>query len=153
MHRLRRRLGLALLYQIQNMGKQGFSIISPDFDHRNARHGFDPVGEGHTAAMVYLPDYKKASLLFEVAGESGWVWAEATGGNNQLGWAPKEFIDVKLAAYEITDEEPNLESPVDSPSIAIARTGGGGSFSMPFPFFSVLFLLWILPMFRRRQAR
>jgi len=111
------------------------------------------VGEGHTAAMVYLPDYKKASLSFEVAGEPGWVWAEATGGNNPLGWAPKEFINVEMAAYEITDEEPNLVSPVDAPAVAIARSGGGGGFSVPFPFFSVLFLLWILPVFRRKRAQ
>jgi len=59
------------------------------------------VGPGHTAAFVYLPDYKKATALFELEGETGWIWAEATGKNNPLGWIPKEFIDVELAAYEI----------------------------------------------------
>ena len=31
------------------------------------------VGSGHTAALVYLPDYKKATVIFELAGEPGWV--------------------------------------------------------------------------------
>jgi len=50
------------------------------------------VSSGHTAALVYLPDYKKATAVFELAGEPGWVWAEATGKNNPLGWVSKEFI-------------------------------------------------------------
>jgi hypothetical protein len=28
----------------------------------------------------------------------GWVWAEATGKNNPLGWVPKKLTGVKLAA-------------------------------------------------------
>jgi len=63
------------------------------------------IGEGHTAAMVYLPDYTQAPALFELNGEPGWVWAEATGRNNPLGWTSKEYLDVELAAYEITGEE------------------------------------------------
>jgi transglutaminase-like putative cysteine protease len=60
------------------------------------------IGEEHTACLIHLPDYTQAPVLFEVNDEPGWVWAEATGRNNPLGWTSKEFLDVSLAAYEIT---------------------------------------------------
>ncbi len=109
------------------------------------------VAPGHTAALVYLPEHKK-SLSFELEGESGWVWAEATGSNNELGWVPKEFIDVRLAAYEITEETITASEPATAPSVAIARTGGGG-ISFPFSFFGVLGFLWFISLFRRRRPR
>ena len=108
------------------------------------------VGSGHTAALVYLPDYKKATVIFELAGESGWVWAEATGKNNPLGWVPKEFINAKLAAYEISAEAIAPVKPSTAPSVAIAQTGGGVSFQ-PFSFISIIGLLWFMSLFRRRK--
>jgi len=110
------------------------------------------LGKGHTAALVYLPDYKKASV-FELEGESGWVWAEATSKNNPLGWVPKEFINVRVAAYEISGEEAIAPAKTTTvPLTAVTKTGGGGS-SQPFPFISVLGLLWFMSMFRRRRRR
>jgi transglutaminase-like putative cysteine protease len=112
------------------------------------------VGESHTAAVVYLPDYTQAPVLFELNGEPGWVWAEATGRNNPLGWASKEYLDVELAAYEITEEEIVLAEPTAPPIVAIAQTGGGGGggFSLPIPFFGIVFFLWFIPsLFRRRR--
>jgi hypothetical protein len=112
------------------------------------------VGEGHTAALVRLPEYDKATALFELDGEPGWVWAEATGKKNPLGWTSKEFINVKLAAYEITDEAIAPGEPITAPAVAVAGTGGGGGFSMPFPFFGMIFFLWFISsLFRRRRAR
>jgi len=109
---------------------------------------------GHTAAFVYLPDYKKASAVFELDGESGWIWAEATGSNNPLGWVPKQFVNVKLAAYEITDEEINIEKPVKVPAVAVAGGGGGGgTSSLPYPFFGIVGFLWLTSMFRRGRRR
>ena len=109
------------------------------------------VGEGHTAALVYLPGYKKATAFFEIEGESGWVWAEATGRNNPLGWVPEEFIDVALGAYEISRESITSPPPTTAPPTAVTTTTGGGGTS--FPFFSIIALLWVLPMlFRRRHT-
>ena len=110
------------------------------------------VSSGHTAALVYLPDYKKATVVFELEGEPGWVWAEATGRNNPLGWVPKGFINVKLAAYEISAEAIAPVKPPTAPSAVIAQTGGGVS-SQPFPFISIIGLLWFMSLFRRRRAR
>lgn len=110
------------------------------------------VGYGHTAALVYLPDYKRASAVFELDGEPGWIWAEATGRNNLLGWVSKEFIGVELATYEIGEETIAPIKPSTAPSVAVAETRRGASFH-PFPFFSIIFLLWLLPLFRGRRTR
>ena len=108
------------------------------------------LAPGHTAALVYLPGYKKATAVFELDGESGWVWAEATARNNPLGWVPKQCADVKLAAYEITEEEAISAKPTKAPAVATAGAGGGTS-SMPFPFISIIGLLWFMSLFRRRR--
>jgi hypothetical protein len=108
------------------------------------------VSEEHTAALIYLPDYKGATVFFELDGEDGWIWAEATGPNNPLGWVPKEFINVQLEAYEVTGEA--LARGQDSPGSEVAVAEAGGGFSFPFPFLGVAFLLWIVPsLFRRRR--
>jgi len=114
---------------------------------------------GHTAVLVYLPDYNEATVFFELGGEPGWVWAEATGRNNPLGWAPKEYLGTRLAAYEILAEIPAYEIPVGAvapltppPAAAIAFAGTGErSFSPPYLFFIVIGLLWCLSLFRRRR--
>jgi len=115
----------------------------------------------HTAVLVYLPDYDEATAFFELAGEPGWVWAEATGRNNHLGWAPKEYLGTEIAAYEILAEVPAYEIPVGAvapltppPAAAIAFAGTGErSFSPPYLFFIVIGLLWCLSLFRRRRRR
>ncbi|MFC2013689.1 transglutaminase domain-containing protein [Chloroflexota bacterium] len=110
------------------------------------------IGEGHTAALVYLPGYDRATAVFMLENEPGWVWAEATGRNNPLGWVSKEFINVEIAAYEISEETIALQEPTTAPKTAVAGAGGGG-FSFPFPFLSIIGLLWLLSLFRRKRAR
>ena len=110
------------------------------------------AGSGHTATLVYLPNYKKATAFLELDGETGWVWAEATGKNNPLGWVPKEYINVELAVYEISEEAIGRMSPTTAPSTVVTKTGGGSGVQ-PFSFFGIIALLWFLPLFRRRRAR
>jgi hypothetical protein len=116
---------------------------------------------GHTAVLVYLPEYNKATVFFELQGESGWVWAEATGRNNPLGWAPEQYLGTEIAAYEISAEIPAYEIPAEglapltpapAPAIAFAGTGKGVSYR-PFPFLGVIGLLWFMSLFRRRRRR
>lgn len=109
------------------------------------------VGREHTAALVYLPDYKKASAIFKLNDEPGWVWAEATGKNNPLGWVPKEFVNVELAAYEISQEAVAPSEPNTAPAIAVAGATKGTSFQ-PFPFISIIGFLWLISLFRRKRA-
>jgi len=110
------------------------------------------IGAEHTAALVYLPDYKKANAIFELEGEAGWLWLEATGKNNPLGWVPNEFINTGLAAYEVTAEAITTERPSTAPSVAVANTGRT-TFSQPFPFIGIIGLLWFMSLFRRRRTR
>ncbi len=110
------------------------------------------VGPGHTAALVYLPDYNKATISFELEGESGWVWAEATGKNNPLGWVPKNLIDANLAVYEIKEEIITPPKPTTAPSATVTKTGTS-AFSTPFPFIGIIGLLWLMSLFRRRRRR
>jgi len=111
------------------------------------------IGVEHTAALVYLPDYKKANVIFTLEGEPGWVWAEATGKNNPLGWVPREFINAKLATYEISEEAIVLERPSTAPKVAIATTGRTVSYQ-PLPFISIIGLLWFMSLCgRRRRTR
>jgi hypothetical protein len=111
------------------------------------------VGQEHTAAMVYLPDYDKASAVFKLDGEAGWIWAEATGKNNPLGWAPKEFINAEVAVYEIGEETVARQEPPSEPSTAIAPGSGGTSIAQPPPFLIVMALFWIISLVRRRRRR
>ena len=115
----------------------------------------------HTAVLVYLPDYNKATAFFELEGESGWVWAEATGRNNPLGWAPEQYLDTKIAAYEISAEIPAYEIPAEglapltpppAPAIVVAGIGEGVTYR-PYLFFIVIGLLWCTSLFRRRRRR
>jgi len=113
----------------------------------------------HTAILVYLPEYNKATAVFELEGELGWVWAEATGRNNPLGWVPEQYLDTEMAAYEISAEIPAYEisaeavaplTPPPTPAIAVAGTGQGVTYR-PYLFFIVIGLLWCTSLFRRRR--
>ena len=115
----------------------------------------------HTAVLVYLPDYSQATAFFNLADESGWVWAEATGRNNPLGWAPEQYLDTKIPAYEISAEVPAYAIPVGEaapltppPAAEIAFSGTGqGVSSPPYLFLIMLGLLFFLSLLRRRKRR
>jgi hypothetical protein len=116
---------------------------------------------GHTAVLVYLPDYNQATAFFDLAGEPGWIWAEATGRNNPLGWAPDDYLDMEIPAYEILAETPAYEIPAGAvapltppPSTEIAFAGTGeGAASPPYFFFIVIGLLFCLSLLRRSRRR
>ncbi len=100
----------------------------------------------HAAALVYLPDYPDANTSWSLDGESGWIWAEATGRTNPLGWTPSKFMRSDLAVYEIGEEDIFAAGA----SEASAPSGGGGVFFGGSSFFSFILFFWILSAFRRR---
>jgi hypothetical protein len=115
----------------------------------------------HTAVLVYLPEYNDATVFFDLDGEPGWVWAEATGRNNPLGWAPEQYLDMEIPAYEISAETPAYEiptgavaplTPPPTPAIAFAGTGEGVSYP-PYLFLIIIGLLLCLSLFRRIGRR
>jgi len=115
----------------------------------------------HTAVLVYLPDYNKATAFFELEGEPGWIWAEATGRNNPLGWAPEQYLDTEIEAYEISAEIPAYEIPAEGvapltpppASEIVVATIGQGTTYRPYLFFIVIGFLWFTSLFRRRRRR
>ena len=106
----------------------------------------------HAATLVYLPEYNRANRSLSLDGESGWVWAEATGGNNRLGWMPEQYMGVQLSAYEVTDEAMTVLEPPSKPPAAITQKGGNARIQIS-PFFGIIALMWLLPMFRRQRRR
>ncbi|MBE0430811.1 MAG: transglutaminase domain-containing protein [Dehalococcoidia bacterium] len=116
---------------------------------------------GHTALLVHLPDYNRATAFFELDGEPGWIWAEATGRNNPLGWAPAQYLGVDITAYEVSAEVPAYQIPAGTiapltpppgPATAFTVAGEGDSYR-PFPFLSVIGVLLFIPFFRRALRR
>jgi hypothetical protein len=115
----------------------------------------------HTAVLVYLPDYNEATAFFELEGEPGWVWAEATGRNNPLGWAPEQYLDMEIPAYEIAAEKPAYEIPAGAvapitppPASAMAFAGTGeGVASSPYLFLIIIGLLFCLSLLRHVRRR
>lgn len=107
----------------------------------------------HTAALVYLPGYRKANVVFTLNGEKGWVWAEATARTNPLGWAPKQVHTAPLAAYEISDEAVDVQAPQARPT-EIPQKEENTPLQIS-PFVLTMMLMWILPsfisFFRRRR--
>lgn len=74
---------------------------------------------GHVGVVVYLPGYTKANVIFEIEGEAGWVWAEATASSNKLGWFPEGQIQGPLLVYEVTAEPlPLWQKPVEEEPVA-----------------------------------
>jgi hypothetical protein len=104
----------------------------------------------HAAALVYLPGYTEANQSLSVDGEAGWIWAEATGGNNPLGWMPEEFMGTELEVYEVEDEAITKGEPPDKPTVVITPDGGSSGIHIS-PFFIVIVLLVLLSLLRRRR--
>jgi hypothetical protein len=104
----------------------------------------------HAAALVYLPGYRQANRSLSVDGEAGWIWAEATGGNNPLGWMPEEFLGTELEVYEVEDEAITKGEPPDKPSVVITPNTGSSGIRIS-PFFIVIALLFLISLFRRRR--
>ena len=103
----------------------------------------------HAAALVYVPEYKKASQILSVDGEHGWIWAEATGGNNPLGWMPEGYGEKVTEVRELENKALIAGDPPDKEPVTVTSKGGGGG-RIPVPsFVTLIFILWFLSLFRR----
>ncbi len=77
---------------------------------------------GHCALLIYLPDFQNANQYWSLPGDSrgaGWIWVEATGSSNPLGWTPPDFSDGGWTAYThvnnvYTPQQPNTTSTDDT---------------------------------------
>ncbi len=71
--------------------------------------GFDVAivdAPSHCALLIWFPDYPNANIYWSIQDERGygWIWVEATGKQNMVGWTPPSFNDGDFTAYPITKE-------------------------------------------------
>lgn len=77
--------------------------------------GFDVVlvsPPEHVALMIWLPEYDNANYYWDIPDDGrghGWIWVEATGEENPLGWTPSDFADGEWEVYFIGFSEFNVE--------------------------------------------
>ncbi len=110
------------------------------------------LAPGHAAALVYLPGYNKAAHVFTLEGEKGWVWAEATGGTNELGWLAPSLVGEPMVAREVSEQAiQKKDLTYDLTTIQQASSRGGFSIGGISPFFSVIIVLWLFSSMRRRR--
>lgn len=88
--------------------------------------GFDAAiidAPGHCALLIWLPEFSNANTYWNLPNDdrdAGWIWVEATGSSNPLGWTPPDFQDGDWTAYPIGDLEFTAEpQPTDSNSDSI----------------------------------
>lgn len=111
------------------------------------------LAPGHAAALVYLPEYRKAGQTFTLEGEDGWVWLEATGGTNDMGWLASSLVGEPMFAREVSEEPiEKRELNYSLTSVRQASSGGGFSLGGISPFFGVVMVMWLLSSMRRRPA-
>jgi transglutaminase-like putative cysteine protease len=103
---------------------------------------------GHAATVVYLPEYPNANIFWTLKGESGWVWAEATGRNNQFGKTPPKLIDEDAIFYDVTDLEGKSE-------IVTAESRKETQIFIPSEliFVFMIFVMFAIPLVRRKKRR
>ncbi len=58
----------------------------------------------HVALLIWLPEYDNANYYWDIPDdgrEYGWIWVEATGESNPLGWTPPDFDDGDWVSYPL----------------------------------------------------
>jgi hypothetical protein len=95
--------------------------------------GFDAAvidATNHAALLIWLPEFSNANDYWDLPNDNrdaGWIWVEATGRSNPLGWTPPDFEGGGWTAYPIGSLSLVAEPvPTDSTSTS---TGGLPSIS------------------------
>ncbi len=69
--------------------------------------GFDAAvidATNHAALLIWLPEFSNANDYWDLPNDNrdaGWIWVEATGSSNPLGWTPPDFEGGGWTAYPI----------------------------------------------------
>lgn len=69
--------------------------------------GFDVamvLAPQHVALLIWLPEYSNANYYWDIPSDGrdkGWIWVEATGPHNPLGWTPPDFNDGDWTTYPL----------------------------------------------------
>jgi hypothetical protein len=67
----------------------------------------------HCALLIWLPEFSNADYYWNIGDGrgAGWIWVEATGSSNPLGWTPSDYEDGGWIAYPITDSSQFVGNP------------------------------------------
>ncbi|MBO3802967.1 MAG: hypothetical protein JTT11_03705 [Candidatus Brockarchaeota archaeon] len=71
--------------------------------------GFDVAivdATDHVAVLIWLPEFPNANVYWDLPNDgrdAGWIWVEATGSSNPLGWTPPDYRSGGWTAYPIGD--------------------------------------------------
>lgn len=71
---------------------------------------------GHAALLIWLPNYPNANCYWDIndGRGAGWIWIEATGDQNPLGWTPPDFNGGDWTAYSMNSVISNVDySPTE----------------------------------------
>ena len=66
----------------------------------------------HVALLIWLPEYDNANYYWDIPDdgrEFGWIWVEATGEVNPLGWTPPDYSDGGWNSYLLGFKKFNVE--------------------------------------------
>lgn len=72
----------------------------------------------HVALLIWLPEYDNANYYWDIPNDGrgqGWIWVEATGEENPLGWTPPDFSDGDWISYPLVFSEFNVEFSPQNP--------------------------------------
>jgi len=84
--------------------------------------GFDVAivdAPGHVALLIWLPEFDNADNYWDIPDDnrgSGWIWVEATGDSNPLGWTPSDYEYGDWTAYPLGTIEPIEEDSTTTPT-------------------------------------
>ena len=88
--------------------------------------GFDAAvvdATDHAALLIWLPEFSNANAYWDLPNDgrdAGWIWVEATGSSNPLGWTPPDYQNGGWTAYPIGNSEFVAEPlPTESTSFPI----------------------------------
>jgi hypothetical protein len=78
--------------------------------------GFDAAiidATDHCALLIWLPEFSNANYYWDIndGRGAGWIWVEATGSSNPLGWTPSDFEEGEWTAYPITNSSVFVTEP------------------------------------------
>jgi hypothetical protein len=78
--------------------------------------GFDAAvidATDHVALLIWLPEFSNADYYWDIndGKGAGWIWVEATGSSNPLGWTPSDYEDGEWTAYHITNSSLFVTDP------------------------------------------